>query len=79
MATNDNLLHQIRGIVREETRKIVQEEIAPLKKDVSALKKDVKKIDKKLDKTIDFFDNEHLSLKKRVIRVESRLEITPAI
>lgn len=57
-------LQQIRGVV--------QEEISPLKKSLT-------KIEKKLDKTIDYFDNAHLSLKKRVIRVETHLGITPMI
>lgn len=74
-----NDLSQIRGVVQEETRKIVQEEVAPIKKDIETLKKDVKKIDKKLDKTIDFFDKESLELRTRVKRVENQLGLGPVI
>lgn len=69
-----------------QIRNVFQEEIAPLKKDVGSLRagvdsleKDVKKINKKLDKTIDFFDNEHLGLKKRVVRIETHLSLSHPI
>ena len=63
-----NDFSQIRGIVQEETRKIVQEEIAPIKKSLA-------KIDKKLVDTINFFDKEQLELKDRVKTIERQVGI----
>ncbi|PIQ69810.1 hypothetical protein COV89_03925 [Candidatus Shapirobacteria bacterium CG11_big_fil_rev_8_21_14_0_20_40_12] len=45
MLTKDDL-KQIRGIVQDETRKIIKEEVDPLKKDVKTLKSDVSAIRK---------------------------------
>ncbi len=67
-----NDLSEIRGVVQEETRKIVQEEIAPLKKSLT-------KIEKKLDKTIDYFDSKFLNHENRLKSIETHLDLSPAI
>ena len=58
--------------IRNETKKIVHNEIAiqlkPIKKDISQIRKDQKII-------INFFDHEYLELRKRVERIEEHLGI----
>ena len=75
---NKTDLSQIRQIVKEEVRT----EVAPLKKDVASLKQDmktvkpdVKKIRRDLRTTINFFDHEHLELKRRVGRIERHVAL----
>lgn len=48
---------------------IVTKRIKPLKDDIKTVKKDLKT-------TINFFDKEHLSLKKRVAKTEFKLGIS---
>ncbi|KKQ51792.1 hypothetical protein A2865_03250 [Candidatus Woesebacteria bacterium RIFCSPHIGHO2_01_FULL_39_17] len=61
---------QIQDIVRtevhQETRKIIKEELAPIKKDITQIRKDIKTI-------VNFFDREYLELRKRVERIEEHL------
>jgi len=63
--------------VQNETRKIVQEELRPLKKDVSTLKEDVAEIRKDVKTIVRFFDREYLELRKRVERIENHLDLHP--
>lgn len=81
MLTKDDL-SQIKGIVQTETRKIVKEEVDPLKKDVKELKGDVKtlrtdvaKIRKGMDTIVGSFDREYLELRERVENIERHLGI----
>ncbi|KKU65080.1 MAG: hypothetical protein UX88_C0006G0009 [Candidatus Woesebacteria bacterium GW2011_GWC2_47_16] len=64
--------------------KIVQKRTGPLEKGQASLEKGqaslekekgLRRIEKKLDKTINFFDREHLQLRKRVETIEHKLEI----
>ncbi|KKU03133.1 MAG: hypothetical protein UX03_C0022G0012 [Candidatus Woesebacteria bacterium GW2011_GWE1_45_18] len=48
---------------------------ASLEKGQASLEKGLRRIEKKLDKTINFFDREHLQLRKRVETIEHKLEI----
>ena len=70
-------LKQIRGVVQDETRKIVQQELRaeldPLKKDVKELKSDAKtvkkdtsKIRKDVNTIVNYFDGEYLELKNEL-------------
>jgi len=52
-------------------------DVSGLKKDMSQVKKDVKKIDKKFDELFDFIDKDHMNLVKRVVRIETHLNIQP--
>lgn len=63
-------IKQIRGVVQEETKKVVQEEFAPLKKSLT-------KIEKKLDKTIDYFDDKYLDHETRIKKLETQPRIKP--
>lgn len=65
-----NDLTQIRGVVQEETRKIVQEEVTPLKKSLS-------KIEKKLDKTVNYFDDKFIDHENRIKTLERRVIVKP--
>ena len=51
--------------------------VSSLEKSMLGLKKDIKKVDKKFDDLIDFLDKEHMSLTKRVKRIETHLNIQP--
>ena len=48
---------------------------AALERRQAALEGGFGRIEKKLDKTINFFDREHLQLQKRVETIEQKLEI----
>jgi len=72
MLTKDDL-KQIRGIVQDETRKIIKEEVDPLKKDVKTLKSDVSAIRKDIKQIVSFFDTEYLELRERVEKIEQHL------
>ena len=56
--------------VQQETRRIVKEELNPVKKDVTQIRKGIKAI-------IAFFDHEYLELRKRVERIEDHLNLPP--
>lgn len=86
MLAKDDLF-QIREIIRDETRKIVREElkveIDPLKQDVKELKsevkvlrKDVTKIREDTNTIVNYFDREYLELRNRVENIEQHLGIT---
>jgi len=66
---------QIKKIVHEEvqteTRKVVREELKPIKEDVAKIRKDIKTI-------VAFFDREYLELRHRVERIENHLNL-PAL
>lgn len=74
MLTKDDL-SQIKVIVQDETRKIVKEEIDPLKKDVKTLKIDVSVIRKDIKQIVTFFDHGYLELRERVENIEQHLGI----
>jgi len=76
-------LGQIKKIVDGSVKSIktdvsgLKGDISGLKKDMSQVKKDVKKIDKKFDELFDFIDKDHMNLVKRVVRIETHLNIQP--
>lgn len=61
---------ETRKVVRDETQKIIQKEIAPIKKSIS-------RIEKKLDKTIDYFDDKFLDHAQRVKALETKPKMNP--
>jgi len=67
---NKTDLQQIQKIVRQETRKIVKEELISVKKDIIQIRKNMNEI-------IGFFDTEYMDLRKRVERVEEHLNLPP--
>ncbi|OGG06305.1 hypothetical protein A3D05_01345 [Candidatus Gottesmanbacteria bacterium RIFCSPHIGHO2_02_FULL_40_24] len=67
---NKTDLQQIQKIVRQETRKIVKEELISVKKDIVQIRKNMNEI-------IGFFDTEYMDLRKRVERVEEHLNLPP--
>jgi len=54
---------------------IVQKELKPVNGKLSSINKRLTKVEKDLKTTINFFDNEHLALKKRVEKTEFALGI----
>jgi SMC interacting uncharacterized protein involved in chromosome segregation len=44
--------------------------------DIDQMKKDIRKIRKDLNYSVDFIDREYLELKKRVDRIEGRLQLS---
>jgi len=69
MLTKQDLTN-LTKIVQVETRKIVQEELKPIKKDIIPIRKDQKLI-------VNFFDREYLDLRTRVERIEEHLGLPP--
>ena len=65
-----NDLSQIKKIVHEETTKIIDAKLKPIKQDIAQIRKDNKTI-------IAFFDREYLDLRKRVERIEGHLNLPP--
>ena len=65
-----NDLSLIKKIVHEETTKIVDDRLKPIKQDIAQIRKDNKTI-------IAFFDREYLDLRKRVERIEGHLNLPP--
>lgn len=63
-------LTQIQKIVNSETKKIVAQELKPIKEDVIHIRKDIKTI-------VNYFDREYLQLRKRVERLENHLHLSP--
>lgn len=55
--------------------RIVTKRIKPVTEDVKSLKKDMLRVKKDLRTTVNFFDKEHLGLKKRVEKTELKLDI----
>lgn len=53
-----------------QIKKIVETAVDPIKKDL-------KKVDKKVDLVIKSFDREYLGLQKRIMRVETHLQLKP--
>ena len=53
-----------------QIKKIVGEEISPVKKDVIKIRKDISII-------VSAFDNEYLDLRKRLERIENHLNLSP--
>ena len=73
MLTQEDL-SAIKGIIKEEFSPL-NKDVSSLKKDVDFLKKGFRRMEKKLDDTINFFDHEHLHLRKRVDRIEDHLNL----
>ena len=69
-------LSAITNIVQVETKKIVRNELVPVKNKLTSIDKGLSKVESDLTKTINFFDKEHLSLKKRVEKTELRLGVS---
>lgn len=68
-------LSAITGIIQVETGKVVKSELAPVNVRLTSIDKRLTKVEKDLTKTINFFDKEHLNLKKRVEKTEFELGI----
>lgn len=68
-------LQQIREVIREEVRPIVNEELVPIKKDIKALRTDVSKIKGDINMVIEVFDEKDIELEKRIETVETRVGI----
>lgn len=64
----DNDLAKIGTIVKDNVRAEVKDQLKPVKKDI-------RKLTKTVSVMIDYFDRDHLKLKKRVIRIEDHLGI----
>lgn len=77
MLTKKDLL-QIEEIIDKKTRRIVQEEIKPIKGEIKTIKKDVAKIRADIKVIISFFDREYLELRERVERIEAHLGLSPS-
>lgn len=63
-------IEQIRGVVQTEIRSELKEELKPIKSDLA-------KANRNIDALIGFFDNENLSLRSRVERIEEVLHLQP--
>lgn len=59
-------LTAITSIVQVETKKVVKEELKPVNTKLASIDKRLSKVEKDLTKTINFFDKEHLSLKREL-------------
>jgi len=55
----------------------LEKSVSKLEKNVTTINHGLKKIDKKFDDLYDFLDKEHMSLVKRVVRIETNLNIQP--
>lgn len=77
-------LSAIKVIVQDEIKPVrkdvsgLKKDISILKTDVSGLKKDMKVVRKDLKTTINFFDGEYLGVKKRVEKIEVKVGIPTA-
>lgn len=56
-------------IVRLEARSIIQEELKPVKEDITKIRKDISMI-------VSFFDREYVELRRRVERIEQHLQLS---
>ena len=63
-------LEDIKNIVQYGVRVELQAELRSIKKDIAKVRKD-------LDTTISLFDKDHLTLKKRVTRIEDHIKLPP--
>ena len=75
-----NDLQQIQKVVQTETRKIVSEELEPVKKDVgslktdvSSLKKDMRYVKKTINVMVGRFDKEDVHLTRRIEKIEKHV------
>ncbi len=66
-------LSQIGKLIRDETKPIIQQELVPVKKDISSLKKNMRYVKKTMDVMIDLFDRQDIRLNKRVEKIEAHL------
>lgn len=62
-------LTQIKDVVREVVKDEITKELKPIHKKLN-------KLEKKIDTTINFFDHEVLSDRKRIDRIENHLGIS---
>jgi hypothetical protein len=81
-----NDLNLIRDVIKEETPIIVKQMIhsetpgivtSIVQKELKPIKKDLKKIRKDLEYAVGFLDRDHLSLEKRVCKIEDHLHLIP--
>ena len=63
-------LSQIQKIVNTESKKVITQELKPIKEDITHIRKDTKII-------VNYFDREYLQLRKRVERLENHLHLSP--
>ena len=69
-------LQQIGEVVKIESKKVVQTELKPIKKDIRTIKTDITKIRQDQNTIIAFFDKAYLELRTRVEKIEEFLNIT---
>jgi hypothetical protein len=70
-------LSQIENVVEKRTRKIIQEELTPIKDEIKTIKKDTREIRSDIKAIVSFFDREYIDLLKRVERIEEHLGLPP--
>ena len=63
-------LSQIQKIVNTESKKVITQELKPIKEDITHIRKDIKTV-------LNYFDREYLQLRKRVERLENHLHLSP--
>lgn len=76
-------LQQIGGVVSEEARIIIREELKPieekvtkLEKGVNSIKRNIKKVIKDQNAILGFINKEGVELRKRVDRIEEHIGVT---
>ena len=63
----------VQGVVRNETRQIIQQELEPIRKDTKTLKKDMRYVKKTIDIMVRMFNEDNVKLRKRVEKIEDHL------
>ena len=63
----------VQGVVRNETRQIIQQELEPIRKDTKTLKKDMRYVKKTIDIMVRMFNEDDVKLRKRVEKIEDHL------
>jgi len=76
MLTKDDLKN-IKNIVLENNEKLASDILNEVRPEFNSIKKDIKKIKGDQRLIVNFFDSEYLTLRARVERIESTLNIKP--
>ena len=63
----------VQGVVRNETRQIIQQELEPIRKDTKTLKRDMRYVKKTIDIMVRMFNEDDVKLRKRVEKIEDHL------
>ncbi|OGH44442.1 MAG: hypothetical protein A3J14_03250 [Candidatus Levybacteria bacterium RIFCSPLOWO2_02_FULL_37_18] len=59
--------------IRKETRQIIQQELEPIRKDTKTLKRDMRYVKKTIDIMVRMFNEDDVKLRKRVEKIEDHL------